>query len=41
MVGDWKNHLTREMMKELEDIADLKWRGSGLDLNIFNRSASQ
>ncbi|XP_019101965.1 PREDICTED: cytosolic sulfotransferase 17-like [Camelina sativa] len=41
MVGDWKNHLTQEMMKELEDIADLKWRGSGLDLNIFYRSASQ
>ncbi|CAH8376350.1 unnamed protein product [Eruca vesicaria subsp. sativa] len=41
VVGDWKNHLTQEMMKELEDIADMKWSGSGLDLNIFNNSASQ
>lgn len=41
VVGDWKNHLTQEMMKELQDIADLKWTGSGLDLNIFNSSASK
>ncbi|KAL0896649.1 hypothetical protein Bca101_080610 [Brassica carinata] len=41
VVGDWKNHLTQEMMKELEDIADLKWSGSsGLDLNIFNNNPS-
>ncbi|KAG2285180.1 hypothetical protein Bca52824_044784 [Brassica carinata] len=40
VVGDWKNHLTQEMMKELEDIAEMKWRGSGLDLNIFNNNAS-
>lgn len=41
VVGDWKNHLTQEMMKELEDIADLKWKGSGLDLNIFNATVKQ
>lgn len=40
VVGDWKNHLTQEMMKELENIADLKWSESGLDLSVFNNNAS-
>ncbi|RID67371.1 hypothetical protein BRARA_D02454 [Brassica rapa] len=40
VVGDWKNHLTQEMMKELEDIAEMKWSGSGLDLSVFNNNAS-
>ncbi|XP_010554539.1 PREDICTED: cytosolic sulfotransferase 5-like [Tarenaya hassleriana] len=37
VVGDWKNHLTQEMMKKLQEIAEVKWAASGLDLDIFTR----
>ncbi|CAN4090268.1 unnamed protein product [Withania somnifera] len=32
VVGDWKNHLTPEMVKRLDNITILKLQGSGLEL---------
>ncbi|XP_075656919.1 flavonol sulfotransferase-like [Castanea sativa] len=33
-VGDWKNHLTPEMAKRLDQITEQKLAGSGLTLNV-------
>ena len=33
-VGDWKNHLTQEMAKRLDEITEQKLAGLGLTLNI-------
>ena len=36
-VGDWKNHLTPEMVARLYMIANQTWEGSALTLKIFNQ----
>ncbi|PIA27352.1 hypothetical protein AQUCO_07900005v1 [Aquilegia coerulea] len=33
-IGDWKNYFTPEMQQRLNQIANLKFEGSGLDLDI-------
>nr|TKW32259.1 hypothetical protein SEVIR_2G156600v2 [Setaria viridis] len=30
MVGDWKNHMSREMGRKLDDVVEDKLKGSGL-----------
>ncbi|KAF7031871.1 hypothetical protein CFC21_043125 [Triticum aestivum] len=32
VVGDWKNHLTQEMARRIDEISESKFRGSGLAL---------
>lgn len=39
-VGDWKNHLTPEMMARLHMIANQTWEGSDLKLIIFPKSTN-
>ena len=38
-VGDWKNHLTSEMVARLHMIANQTWEGSDLELKIFNQGS--
>ena len=39
VVGDWKNHLSPEMVQRLDQIASQKFEGSGLELESIVRSS--
>ena len=39
VVGDWKNHLSPEMVQRLDQIASQKFEGSGLELKSIVRSS--
>lgn len=33
VVGDWRNHLTPEMARRIDEITEIKFKGSGLRLH--------